>query len=426
MDSPFPVDRAPAFGLLLALGIGLLVGLDRERRKRQGADRSAAGIRSFALVSVAGALARVLADPWLVAAGAALVAGLAIVSHLKSRSDDPGMTTELALFVTYLNGVLVIVDPPLGAACGVALAALLYARNRLHRFATEVLSEQELHDGLLLCVAALIVFPLVPAGPQAALGGIDLRPLAGIVVLILTTQAASHVAVRVLGPRFGLPLAGFLAGFASSTAAIATLGRQAAVRPADARALAVAAACSTAATWVLVTPMAAAVSPAAAQSLARIAGSGLCGAALVCGWLIFAGLRASPGAASSASNGHSLARRAAIRLPEAAALAVMLLLVTLGASAVQRAFGSAGLLAGVALAGIADGHAPVASLASLHAAGRLPVAELQIGVLVALSANSASRAVVALSVGGRQVGATVGAALAGGLVAAWSAWRWWG
>ena len=218
------VDPSPVIGLLLALGIGLLIGLERERRKGEGPNRRAAGIRSFALVAVSGALAQLLPVPGLVAVGGLLVALLAAISHFKSRSGDPGLTTELALFVTYLVGVLVATQPLLGTACGVALALLLNTRTPLHRFATKVLTEQELHDGLLLCAAALIVLPLIPNRPMAWLGQINPRPLAAIAVLILTLQAASHVAVRGLGPRLGLVAAGFLAGFASSTAAIASLG----------------------------------------------------------------------------------------------------------------------------------------------------------------------------------------------------------
>ena len=96
------IDSSQVIGLLLALGIGLLIGLERERRKGDGPDRRAAGIRSFALVAVSGALVQLLSEPGLVAVG----------------------------------GLLVVL---LGTACGAALALLLYTRARLHRFATQVL-----------------------------------------------------------------------------------------------------------------------------------------------------------------------------------------------------------------------------------------------------------------------------------------------
>ena len=81
------------FGTLaLALGIGLLIGIDRERSKGQGPHRRFAGVRTFSLVAVAGAGVQVLAQPWLTAVAGLFVAGLALVSHLKDRSGDPGVS----------------------------------------------------------------------------------------------------------------------------------------------------------------------------------------------------------------------------------------------------------------------------------------------------------------------------------------------
>ena len=419
MPSLSRVDLSEVIALSLALGIGLLIGLDRERRKGDGTDRRAAGIRSFALVAFSGALAQLLPAPSLVAIGGALVALLAAISHFKSRSDDPGLTTELALFVTYLVGVLVATEPLLGTACGVALALLLNTRSRLHNFATQVLTEQELHDGLLLCAAALIVLPLVPNRPLAWMSEINPRPLAAIVVLILSVQALSHVAVRWLGLRLGLVAAGFLAGFASSTAAIAVLGRQVRKQPERAGLLAAAAAWSTAATWVLAILLAGALSIDAALALTPVAGAGLACTLAACG-----GLLAWAPKDSAQDPGSPLGHRDAIRIREAIALATMLFVVTLVVSYAQRRFGPIGLMLSVAAAGLADAHSPVASLAALFDHGQLPRADLILGVLLAITANSGTRLVVALGAGGLASGLRVGAALAAGLAGAWTAWAW--
>src|SRR5687768_4458767 len=88
-------------GLAVALGSGLLIGIERERRKGQGDQRAAAGLRTFAVAALAGAIAHLLPAEGLVPIGAALIAALAAISHWRSRSPDPGMTTELALFTTY-------------------------------------------------------------------------------------------------------------------------------------------------------------------------------------------------------------------------------------------------------------------------------------------------------------------------------------
>jgi uncharacterized membrane protein (DUF4010 family) len=212
-------------GLAVALGIGLLIGVERERRKGEGDRRAAAGLRTFAVAALTGALAQLLPAPALVPIGATLVALLGAFSHWRSRSHDPGMTTELALFATFLIGVLSVTAPALGAACGTGLALQLAARHRLHRFATQLLSKQELNDGILLAALALVVLPLIPSRPIEMLGGIEPRPLAALVLLIMAIQAAGHMAMRWLGVRGGLLASGLVSGFVSSTATVASFGR---------------------------------------------------------------------------------------------------------------------------------------------------------------------------------------------------------
>ena len=193
-------------GLLVALGCGLLVGVEREQRKGRGPQRGAAGIRTFTLVTLAGALAQALAPGALVAAGLLAVGLLAAAAYWRSslaRSSDPGLTTEVALVVAYLVGVQCVVQPALGAACAAVLAGLLAARENMHRFATEWLTELELRDALVLAGVALVIVPLAPASALPWLGGLAPRTAAWLVLVILSIQGAAHVARRVLGLRGG-------------------------------------------------------------------------------------------------------------------------------------------------------------------------------------------------------------------------------
>lgn len=89
-------DRVVLFGLLTALGGGLLIGVDRERRKGDGPDREAIGLRTCMLVALNAAIATVLGAAALVIAGIGTVA-FALVSYRRSRTTDPGLTTEFAL-----------------------------------------------------------------------------------------------------------------------------------------------------------------------------------------------------------------------------------------------------------------------------------------------------------------------------------------
>jgi uncharacterized membrane protein (DUF4010 family) len=398
-------SQGAAVGLAAALGCGLLIGVDRERHKGDGDERAAAGLRSFAVVALSGALAQLLSTPGLVAVGAVLVGVLAAVSHWKSRSRDPGMTTELALFATYLIGVLSMLAPAMGAACGAALALLLAERNRLHRFATQLLSEQELRDGVLLAALTLAVLPLIPSQPLDMLGGIAARPLAGLVILILAIQAAGQMAVRWLGARGGTLGLGLLSGFVSSTATVASLGARARKHPRQIPLLAGGAALSAVATWLQVLIISAALSATAAVQLLPSALAGAAGA-LACGLApLLSRAPASAEVDAPAPTGSALHPR------EALSLALALALVALLVGTARHRFGDTGLMAGVALAALADAHSPVASLASLQAAGSLSDVRFVQGTLVAVGVNTLSRCAVAAFTGGRAYALRVGAAL---------------
>ncbi|WP_043817840.1 DUF4010 domain-containing protein, partial [Rubrivivax gelatinosus] len=223
-----------ALGLVSALGGGLLIGLERERRKGSGPDREPAGIRSFTLASLAGAFAQVIGEPLVVACGALAVLALAAVAYWRSQVVQRS-PTELALFVTYLVGVVSMQLPLVGGGAAVVIAVLLAAQARLHRFATRVLTEAELHDALLLAALVLVVLPLLPATPVAWLGGLQPRTLGLLATLILVLQAAGHVALRFFGAAAGMALSGLLSGFVSSTATIASMGTRVRAEPALAR-----------------------------------------------------------------------------------------------------------------------------------------------------------------------------------------------
>lgn len=379
-------------GFSVALGGGLLIGLERERRKGTGGDRRAAGIRSFTLAALGGALAQALEQPALVALGGAIVVLLSAIAYWRSPPGDPGLTTELALFVTYLIGVLAMQQPPLGAGAAAVVALLLATREKLHLFATRLLSEGELHDALLLAALLLVVLPLTPATPVPWLAGLVPRTLVLVGVLILLLQGAGHVAGRLAGPRAGLTLAGLFAGFVSSTATVASMGARARARPAEAAACEAGAMMSTAATWLQVLAMSAAIAPAFAARVLPVALAGAAMAAATGLW------RARGAAAGDPESGDP--ERGPLRIREAVLVAVVLTAVALAVGAAQRQFGAAGVLAGAALAALADAHASVATLAALLQSGRIgPDLALQ-GVLLAVATNSVSRTVTAAVAGG--------------------------
>lgn len=394
-------------GLIVAFGAGLLIGVERERRKGQGPDRHSAGLRTFLVAALAGAAGQAL-SPSVAAVVLAAVAGLAALSYWRSSLDDPGLTTELALVATSLIGMLAVTQPDVAAALAVVLAVVLAMKERLHRFATDWLSDSELHDGLLLAALALVLLPLLPSDPIEWLGHLSPRRILMLVVVILSMQAASHLGQRLLGARSGVAVSGLVGGFVSSTATISALGSQ--VR--DGRLTLRAALCggvlSSAATWLQVLLLGLVLSPA---QLGLILVPMLSGAAVP---LLLGGLLWWSQAARVALPRDALAGEQRVLRP-VEALKVCALLLT-GAVLVQwadQAMPQGGVLLGVGIAAIADAHAPMAALLSMCHAGHIDAQALQQGLLLAIAVNSVTRTSAAALSGGLRYAA--GMALVFGL-----------
>ena len=135
--------------LAVALGIGLLIGAERERRKGTGPSRSPAGIRTFAAASLMGAVSFLAGGELLFGIVTAGTIGLTGIAYFRSRSSDPGLTSEIVLVLAVLLGGLTMQKPGLAAGLAVVVTGLLVARTALHRFARSVLTEAELEDAVI-------------------------------------------------------------------------------------------------------------------------------------------------------------------------------------------------------------------------------------------------------------------------------------
>lgn len=403
--------------LALALGLGLLIGVDRERRKGSGSTRHFAGIRTFSLVALAGAVAQSLDQPWITVVAAALVATLAVISHLKDRSKDPGVTTEMALFVTFLLGVLAVEQPAVAAAAGVVVAGLLAAREPLQRFSTRTLSEQELRDALVLAGSALIILPLAPNQPLAWLGGVNPRTVWLLVVLLMAVQAVGHVALRLFGARLGLALSGLVSGFVSSTATVAAMGARARQHPEMHMACVAGAWFSTVSTALQVGLIALVLQPAVLRSLAP----SLVGALAMAFALGLGALRRT-----ELLPADDQVTGRAFSLGQSIGLAVLLSAITAAVAWVQGAYGTLAIYAATAVAGFADMHSPSAAAITLSAHGAIDSATAVTAVLLAFSTNSVSKIVAAYAAGGARFGTPVSLGLVAVAAAAWLPWVWGG
>lgn len=404
-------------GLLTALGAGLLIGLMRERRRNDpDSGPSAAGLRTHALAALAAAVAWHL-DPRAYLVLLLVSGALIVVSYRRTAESDVGLTGEFALLVTVLIGALAMEAAVLAAALAVVTASLLHLRNQLHHLGRELISEQEVRDGLLLAAAALIVLPILPTEPIDRWQVIVPSSLWKLVVLVMAAGVAGQVALRMVGARFGLPVAGFFAGFASSTAATASYGQRAMADPRLVPYAASAALFANLATLLLLV----AVLATGNGALLRATGLPL----LVAGLTLAAGASAGVtfGPASTADVPSSAQSRA-FKLSHALALAAFVAAVLIVSAVLNERIGDRGALAAAAIAGMVELQGAALAIGQLADGGRIPIAHARWGLVLLLASSAGVKSVLAFASGGRAYGWRValglGASVAGAALAAWA------
>jgi uncharacterized membrane protein (DUF4010 family) len=383
-----------AYRFAAALGIGLLIGAERERRKAEGPSRSPAGIRTFMIASLAGAVSWAIGGVPLLAVAFVGVAGLSAIGYVRTGDQDPGLTTETALLLTVLLGGFAVKDPVTASALAVTVAIALVARRWLHHFIRDVMSEDELTDALIFAAAALVVLPLVPNRYVGPVGAMNPRTIWKIVVLIMSIGAAGHIAVRSFGPRFGLPLAGLASGFVSSVAAITSMGEKASKDPQISRPAVAGAVLSTVASLIELGVVLAATNW---QTFSIFRMSIVAAVAMA---VIYGGLLTLKTLRESAPSSMQIGR--AFSLKTTLLFASMLAGVQLLAALLNARFGRNGVIIASALAGFADSHAPAVSIASLAASGNLDAHSSILSILAALTCNTVTKMVVSVLSGGRR------------------------
>lgn len=214
--------------LAVALAIGLLVGAERHWRERDASPgRRTAGVRTFALIGLAGGIFAALAGPagplggaLLVAAG--LLALIAVVLPFELREAEAenrfSATSLVAAIGTYALGALAVSGQGTAAgAAAVAMVAVLAARDQLHGLMARI-TWAELRSAILLLSMTLLALPLVPDEPVRWLAGVNPHKAWLLAILLAGISFLGYLAMKLGGERRGLLLAGAAGGLVSSTA----------------------------------------------------------------------------------------------------------------------------------------------------------------------------------------------------------------
>jgi uncharacterized membrane protein (DUF4010 family) len=393
--------------LLVAVLVGFLIGLDRERTEARKARRLFAGVRTFPLIALAGAVPTLILDrvgPALLVVSFVAVAAIAVVSYVRSSAaGDVGATTEIAAMATFLLGVLAGAGEIIVAgAAGVGVAVLLVAKPRLEGF-SRTLSDAEIAAALELAVISVIVLPLLPNrgyGPWEVLNPFEIWL---VVVLVSGVSFAGFVAMRLLGERRGITVAGLVGAMVSSTAVTVAMATQSRTQPNLARASAGAAVLASTIMGLRVLILCGAVNVGIVPRLIPIVvAMGAVGG--IAAWMLVRLPTAGDAARTEAriSNPFSL--------PAALTFGGIYALVVLGVRAAEEFFGARGMFVAAALSALADVDAVSIAFARLGSGAsgwRDPAAAVSLALVV----NTLVKLAIATVMGGRRFRAYVAIAL---------------
>ncbi len=227
------VDVVVVRNFLIALLIGALVGIEREKHKVTEHPESFGGLRTFILFAQAGAvgawLSQHIGTPWVFIATLTAVAAAVVTAYvLESRvkPDALGLTTEIsAITVCLLGGAVMYGYAELAVALAILTSAVLAFKQPLHGV-VQKLGTDDLYAGLKLLIATFIVLPLLPAQPIDPLQALNPYKLWLLVILISGMSLVGYVAVRWLGTARGTAITGLSGGLVSSTAVSLSFARQ--------------------------------------------------------------------------------------------------------------------------------------------------------------------------------------------------------
>jgi uncharacterized membrane protein (DUF4010 family) len=393
MSFVVPELAAPVEAFATSLGIGLLIGMERERRPD-----SAAGLRTFALVSMLGCLFALLGEktggPWALVTGLFVIAAAMVASNFSSRQEEQyrGFTSEAAIIVTYGLGAAVWYGyQTLAVMLAITTTILLYFKAELRNISKK-LTPKDINSMLQFAVLSLVILPILPSDDFGPYKAINPRQVWWMVVLISGLALGGYMALRIVGARHGAAVLGIFGGLASSTATTMMFSRHAAAHPHLVRMSAIVVLIANVMVMIRLGIIAGVVAPKLITPIAIV---------FACGIL--------PGVAVSLYGWKTLAAAGELPLPEvknptelktAISFGLLYAVVLLAAAWLQDIAGNSGLFIVALVSGLTDADASVLTTLRMFNLERVAGHEAVIAVTLALVANLIFKIGLVISIGG--------------------------
>ena len=196
------------------LAVGLMIGIERGwRLRREKSGSRVAGVRTFTLLGVAGALAGILGEsihPLVTAAIVAALCVLLIIGFLREGTRKDA-TSAVAAVLAVSFGVL----------AGAAIVTLILAtRTETHKFVAR-LNTTDMQAFARYAVIAAAVLPFLPNRSVGPLGAWNPFQLWLVIVLVTGFSFLGYIGNRTIGERGGILATALIGGAYSSTAVTA-------------------------------------------------------------------------------------------------------------------------------------------------------------------------------------------------------------
>ena len=379
-----------------ALGLGMLLGLERERK--HDAELMFGGVRTFPLIALLGALGAFVEHDidqgWLLIASFVAVSALLIVSYATTAArGELGITTEISALLAFTVGALcgwAKVD--VASAVTVVCLLLLTFKEFLHGLARRV----QLPDAVAMLQFAVISVIILPLLPNASFGPPPLDVINPykiwlMVVLIAGLNFFGYMLVKILGGEHGLVLTGVLGGLVSSTAVTLSFSQRSRSEPALSGAFVLAIVIAWTIMFVRVVAIAGVINGPLALSLSVILGV-MAAAGLVISIVLWR-------RAKERSTGVVEAKANPFELGEAIKFGLMFGAVTIAAKAAEVYLGEKGLYLAGALAGLTDVDAITLSMANLAAANSQSIRIAAYTIVIAVISNTLLKTGMAVFMG---------------------------
>lgn len=388
----------PWWRFAAAILIGALIGLEREFVQQRSGDADFAGIRTFSLITLVGAVTAYLSQQLGILVFVAGYLGLILLiwaSHLGDlyRGGAEGITTEVVALLAPLLGAMVIWGPAaLAGALGVVTALILALKPTLHGL-TARMSPTDLRATLEFALISAVVLPILPDMRYGPFEVLNPREIWLLVVLVSAISFFGYLLIKRLGPQRGLGLVGLLGGLVSSTAVTLSFSGRSKEESRLAPALAIGIALASTVLFPRVLIEVVAVNADLLPRVVVPVGSMLL-AGLLGAWISW---RRHQEHGSSGEPGVAL--RNPLNLRTAIGFGSLFAVVLMVVRAAEEYFGDAGVYVASALAGLADVDAITLSASDLAARGQLAPQVAANSILLAVLVNTGSKAVLASAIG---------------------------